>query len=101
MFEEACIHVSARFHSSTDSGQQRTIHVPVQLVDDDRHMLAEVWLEVLEAVGVVAEQIVDVMRRALHKLFAVAGDLLLPVDRHAEQVPHSKDHGQRATDKDN
>lgn len=35
MFEEACIHVSARFHSSTDSGQQRSIHVPVQLVDDE------------------------------------------------------------------
>ena len=34
MFEEACIHVSARFHSSTDSGQQRSIHVPVQLVDE-------------------------------------------------------------------
>jgi hypothetical protein len=34
MFEEACIHVSARFHSSTDAGQQRSIHVPVQLVDE-------------------------------------------------------------------
>ena len=41
MFEEACIHVSARFHSSTDSGQQRSIHVRVQLVDELPHNTAQ------------------------------------------------------------